>query len=357
MRAATAMMPAFGRHPGHALSPAARAVILLIFSVLSGAAMAAAPGAPAQAQAQADKMAAPATAAQRLPTVTAPVQMQTTAPAPSAAAAGGGGPPAADQAATAPVLRVCQDPNNLPFSNRDRQGFENKIAAVLAADLGWQIEYTWYPQRMGFIRNTLRAKNPDSDTYKCDLVTGVAAGFDLGATTRPYYRSSYAMAYIKGKGYDSVQSLDDLLKLSPAQRASMRLGVFGGSPVTDWLLEHGLIDRMVSYQPQSGDPARYPGEMIEKDLASGAIDVAFIWGPIAGYFARQSTQTPMVAIPLRQQPGVQFEFDIVMAMRFGEADYKQRIDAAIARNRMKIDAILADYGVPMLQIPERAAAR
>ena len=254
------------------------------------------------------------------------------------------------------VLRVCQDPNNLPFSNRALQGFENKIAALLAADLGWQIAYTWYPQRMGFIRNTLRAKEPDADTFKCDLVTGVASGFDLGATTAPYYRSTYAMAYVKGKGFDNVHTLEDLLALSPAQRATMRLGVFGRSPVADWLLENGLIDRIVSYQTQSGDPERYPGEMVEKDLANGVIDIAFIWGPIAGYFARQSTAATIVAIPLKPHAGVQFEFDIAMAVRFGEADYKRRIDEALARNRPRINAILTQYGVPLVAQPEPAAA-
>lgn len=255
------------------------------------------------------------------------------------------------------ILRVCQDPNNLPFSNQALQGFENKIAALLAADLGWQIAYTWYPQRMGFIRNTLRAKEPGADRYKCDLVTGVPSGFDMGATTRPYYRSAYAMAYVKGTGLDSVQTLEDLLKLPPERLATLRLGVFAGSPVTEWLLDHGLIERMVSYQAQSGDPAEYPGEMVEKDLAQGAIDVAFIWGPIAGYFARQSTGATIVAIPLTPHPGVQFEFDIAMATRFGEAAYQQRIDAAIARNRPQINAILAQYGVPLIAAPPRAAAR
>lgn len=265
--------------------------------------------------------------------------------------------PAAAAPASKQVLRVCQDPNNLPFSNRALEGFENKIAALLAKDLGWDIAYTWYPQRMGFIRNTLRAKEPGSDSYKCDLVTGVASGFDMGATTRPYYRSAYAMAYVKGKGLDSVQTLEDLLKLPPEQRARLRLGVFAGSPVTDWLLEHDLIERMVPYQAQSGDPAEYPGEMVEKDLAKGAIDVAFIWGPIAGYFAHHVQNVPIVAIPLTPQPNVQFEFDIAMATRFGEAAYKQRIDEAIERNRPQINAILAQYGVPLLTAPPRAAAR
>ena len=255
------------------------------------------------------------------------------------------------------VLRVCQDPNNMPFSNRALEGFENKIAALLAQDLGWQIAYTWYPQRMGFIRNTLRAKEPGSEQYKCDLVTGVASGFDMGATTRPYYRSTYAMAYVKGKGFDSVRTLDDLLKLPPDKLATVRLGVFTGSPVTEWLLDHGLIERMVSYQAQSGDPAEYPGQMVEKDLAGGAIDIAFIWGPIAGYFAHQVTSVPVVAVPLASQPGTQLEFDIAMATRFGEAAYKQKIDDAIERNRPRINAILAQYGVPLLNPPPRAAAR
>lgn len=273
------------------------------------------------------------------------------AQAPATAAAAAAAP------AAPPVLRVCQDPNNMPFSNRDLQGFENKIAALLAADLGWQIAYTWYPQRMGFIRNTLRAKDPGSEQYKCDLVTGVASGFDLGATTQPYYRSTYAMAYVKGKGLDSVKTLDDLLKLPPAQLARLRLGVFAGSPVTDWLLAHDLIERMVPYQPQSGDPAEYPGEMVEKDLAKGAIDIAFLWGPIAGYFANHAPTAAIVALPLAPQPGVQFEFDIAMATRFGEAAYKQKIDDAITRNRAQINAILTQYGVPLLNPSPRSAAR
>lgn len=258
-----------------------------------------------------------------------------------------------------PVLRVCQDPNNLPFSNRALQGFENKIAALLAADLGWKIEYTWYPQRIGFIRNTLRAKNADSDSFKCDLVIGVPAGFDMGATTRPYYRSAYAMAYVKGKGLDGVRTLEDLAALSADKRAKLRLGVFGRSPVADWLLENGLMERMVTYQPQSGDADRYPGEMVEKDLANGVIDVAFIWGPIAGYFAHQSTAVPIEAIALKPHAGMQFDFEIVMAMRFGDAAYKQRIDDAIDRKRSQINAILAEYGVPLLEqhAAPRAAAR
>ena len=246
------------------------------------------------------------------------------------------------------MLRVCQDPNNLPFSSRDLRGFENKIAALFARQLGWQIEYTWYPQRMGFVRNTLRARDPDTKRFKCDLVTGVAVGFDLGVTTQPYYHSAYAMAYVRGKGLDGVKTLDDLLLLDPVKRGSLRLGIFGGSPVTDWLLQHGLIGQIVSYQPQSGDPDQYPGQIVENDLANGVIDIAFVWGPIAGYFAQQVQRVPIVALPLQSGKDLRLDFSIAMAVRFGDKELQQRIDTLIAQDRSEIDAILREYGVPLI---------
>jgi mxaJ protein len=263
--------------------------------------------------------------------------------APAAHAAGAQAEPAPKQ-----VLKVCQDPNNLPFSRSDLSGFENKIAALFAQELGWDIAYTWFPQRMGFVRNTLRAKEPNSDAFKCDLITGVSTGFDMGATTQPYYRSTYAMAYLKGKGLDGVRTLEDLLALEPGLRQRLRLGVFAGSPITDWLLQNGLIGQMVSYQSQTGDAEQYPGEMVEKDLASGKIDIAFAWGPIAGYFAKQSAGGQIVAVPLAPRPGVQFDFAIAMAVRHGDKQLKQRIDQLIAKNQTRISAILEQYGVPLL---------
>jgi mxaJ protein len=254
-------------------------------------------------------------------------------------------PAAADEADK--VLRVCQDPNNLPFSHRNLKGFENKIAELLGQELGWKVEYTWYPQRMGFIRNTLRAKEPNSNTYKCDLVIGVQTGFDMGATTRPYYRSTYAMAYVKGKGLDNVKSLEDLLALDPAKRKSLRLGIFARSPVVDWLLQNGMIDQIVSYPTQTGDPDQYPGEIIEKDLAQGKIDIAFVWGPIAGYFAKNAP-VPVVAVPLKPRPDMRFDFSISMAVRYGEKPFRDRIDQLIEKNPRKITAILLDYGVPLI---------
>jgi quinoprotein dehydrogenase-associated probable ABC transporter substrate-binding protein len=246
------------------------------------------------------------------------------------------------------VLRVCQDPNNLPFSNRAGEGFENKIAELLARELGWTLEYTWFPQRMGFIRNTLRGRDPGSNRFKCDLVMGVPVGFELASITKPYYRSTYALVYVKGKGLDSVKTPEGLLNLEPAKLKSLKLGVFGQTPPADWLLKHRLFDQVVSYQPQSGDPERYPGEIIEKDLVSGKVDVAFVWGPIAGYFAKNATAAELAVVPFEPSAEIQFDFRIAMGVRFGEREWKDRIERLIEANRPRIQAILAAYGVPQL---------
>jgi mxaJ protein len=244
------------------------------------------------------------------------------------------------------VLRVCQDPNNMPFSSRDQSGFENKIAALFAADLGWKLETLWSPQRMGFLRNTLRAKVPNSDAYKCDLATSVP--FEKGSSTLAYYHSTYSMTYLKGKGLDGVKTLDDLLKLDPVKRRALRFGVFARSPVSDWLLHNGLLEQIVSYQTQTGDPEQYPGQVVEQDLVNGKIDVAFIWGPIAGYFASKSSNGAVVAMPLASRPGLQFDFSIAMGVRRGDDDFKALIDGLIVKNRDQINAILSSYGVPLL---------
>jgi quinoprotein dehydrogenase-associated probable ABC transporter substrate-binding protein len=246
------------------------------------------------------------------------------------------------------VLRVCQDPNNLPFSNRAGAGFENKIAELLARELGWTLEYTWFPQRIGFIRNTLRARDPDSNRFKCDLVIGVPAGFELASTTRAYYRSTYALAYVKGKGLDSVTVPEDLLRLEPAKLKALKLGMFDQTPPADWLLKHRLFDRVVPYQRQSGDPQRYPGEIIEKDLVNGTIDVAFVWGPIAGYFAKTTRSVEVAVVPFRPDPDIRMDFPIAMGVRFGERQWKDTIERLIEANRPPIQAILAAYDVPQL---------
>ena len=246
------------------------------------------------------------------------------------------------------VLRVCADPNNLPLSNRQLAGYENKIAELFARDLGWKLEYTWFPQRMGFIRNTLRARNPDDQRFKCDLVIGVPVGFELASTTAAYYRSTYVLAYVKGRGLDSVQTPDDLLKLDPAKLKSLKFGVFGQTPPADWLLKYKLFDQVVPYQRQTGDPDQYPGEMVEKDLVAGKIDVAFSWGPIAGYYAKKVTAAPIAVVPFKPDREIHFDYAMAMGVRYGEKEWKARVEQLLEKNRGTIQGILAAYGVPQL---------
>jgi quinoprotein dehydrogenase-associated probable ABC transporter substrate-binding protein len=201
---------------------------------------------------------------------------------------------------------------------------------------------------MGFIRNTLRGREPDSDRFKCDLVMGVPVGFELASTTKPYYRSTYALVYVKGKGLDGVKLPEDMLKLEPAKRKALKLGVIGQTPPVDWMLKHGLFNQAVPYQIQSGDPERYPGEIVEKDLVAGKIDVAFIWGPIAGYFAKDAPGSGMAVVPFAPTPEIQFDFSIAMGVRFGERAWKDRVEQLLEANRPRIQAILAAYGVPQL---------
>lgn len=256
-------------------------------------------------------------------------------------------PAAAEEPAEA-VLRVCADPNNLPLSNQKQEGYENKIAELLAGKLGWKLEYAWFPQRMGFIRNTLRARDSQNDRYKCDLVIGWATGAEMAATTKPYLRSTFAIAYIKGRGLDAVKTPEDLLKLPPEQLKKLKLGAFAQSSPVDWIVRNDLANQLVPYQTMSGDPENYPGQIVERDLVSGEIDAAFVWGPIAGYFAKNVTSAEVVVVPFKPQPGYQFDYSISMGVRYGEKEWKAKIEKLIEENRPQIQQILASYNVPQL---------
>jgi ABC-type amino acid transport substrate-binding protein len=200
---------------------------------------------------------------------------------------------------------------------------------------------------MGFVRNTLRAKDPDNDRFKCDLIVGVASGWDLVATTRPYYRSSWAMVVPSGKGLDGLREPDDLLKIDHKILHSLHFGLIARSPPTDWLLQNGLIDQAIPYVPQSGDPNAYPGELIEKELPSGHVDVAFAWGPIAGYYVKRSNGTQhLVSFPASDK--IHYDFQISMGVRQQDKAWLQRLDEFIARNQGRINEVLASFGVPLL---------
>jgi quinoprotein dehydrogenase-associated probable ABC transporter substrate-binding protein len=248
------------------------------------------------------------------------------------------------------VLKVCQDPNNLPFSNLQGEGFENRIAELFAKDLGVPLRYYSFPNRLAFIRNTLRYRLPGED-YRCDVVLGVPADFDQVSATKAYYRSTYALVFAKGKGLDGVRSSDDLLALPPATQRSLRIGVFDRSPASLWLVRHELVDRGVPYPIMSPDPDQYPGQLIERDLAQGKIDAAIVWGPIAGYFASRVRSPELVVVPMKSEPGLPFEFSIAMGVRHGEPQWKQRVEGFVARNQPQIQAILREYGVPLVPEP------
>jgi quinoprotein dehydrogenase-associated probable ABC transporter substrate-binding protein len=246
------------------------------------------------------------------------------------------------------VLRVCADPNNMPLSNNKGEGYENKIASQMASDFGYRLEYTYFPQRIGFVRHTLREKDDNTGRFKCDLIIGVPKGYDLTSTTQPYLHSTYAMVFANRPELANIHTPDDLLKLPPDELHKLRFGIFTQTPAVDWLLAHNLIDQAVSYQVQSGDPQNYPGEMIEHDLRAGNVDVAFLWGPIAGYFAKRAGDSVKI-VPFPATPGIRFDYEISMGVRYGEKDWKDKIEQWIGTHHDKIDQILTSYEVPLLK--------
>lgn len=248
------------------------------------------------------------------------------------------------------ALKVCADPFSLPSSNKESQGYENRIAELFAKDLGLPLQYEWFPQRIGFIRKTLKDNDTPDGSYKCDLVMGASENFELAATTKTYYRSAWTMVYVKGRGFDDVKSQDDLLALPPDRKQRLRIGLFDQSPAALWVAKHGLLEVSTPYQSMTGDARRYPGEIIEKDLVEDKINLTFVWGPIAGYFAKQIKTPEIVVIPMRSEPGIKFDFGIAMAVRFGEKAWRERVNEFIEQRSGDIRSILVDYGVPLMDV-------
>lgn len=248
------------------------------------------------------------------------------------------------------ALRICADPNNLPFSNQDRQGFENRLAEIWARELGVRVEYTWFPHRRGFERNTLNAQDPITGAYRCDVIVGVPGGYDLTSTTQPYYRSTYALVYVSGRGLE-VGTGEEFVNLPPQTRDALRIGVFTPGPAADWLARHGMHAQMVPYTALSGDPDDYPGQLIENELVAGELDAAILWGPIAGYFAARALDagTEVTVVPLRSERGIQFDFPIAAGVRFGDGETRDLVNGLIARSADQTTQLLADYHVPLVE--------
>ena len=232
-------------------------------------------------------------------------------------------------------LRVCGDPDNLPFSNKKREGFENKIAEVIAKEVGAELTYYWWPHQRGLIRNTLRAG-------QCDVLISVPQGWEPVLWTRPYYRSGYVIVYPKAKGH-KITSLDDpVLK-------QLKIGVYVNSPPAEALAEKGIVKNMVGYNPLDYQQDR-PGKIIE-DLIAGEIDVAVVWGPVAGYYAKKLNASHLDIVPIQDEdPGNPFSFEFSMGVREGNKALKAQLEEALSKRQAEIQKILEDYGVPLLPL-------
>ena len=246
------------------------------------------------------------------------------------------------------ALRVCADPNNLPFSNQAEQGFENRIARLIAADLGAEVRYTWWAQRRGFVRNTLGAG-------ECDLIPGVPARFEPVATTAPYYISSYVFV-TRSDLEPAIESLDD-----PRLRR-LRIGVhligddYANPPPVAALARRGIVRNVAGYSIYGDYRDPNPPARLVEAVARGEVDVAIVWGPLGGYFATRE------AVPLRVRRiresddgrGVPFVFRIAMGVRPEDSVLLRRVESVLVRRRVEVRRILGEYGVPLVAGPEEA---
>ena len=231
-------------------------------------------------------------------------------------------------------LTVCGDPNNLPFSNSNLEGFENRIARLLADELGRPLHYRWWPQTIGFVRNTLRLR-------MCDLVMGITSVNELVQNTNPYYRSVYSLVY-RSDMQPAVTSLSD-----PTLK-SLRLGVVAGTPPATLITQYGLMERARPYRRTVDTRHESPAMEAVRDVAKGELDVAVVWGPVAGYAASRET-TPLTIVPLPAQiDQVPLAFNVSMGIRHREKQWKRDLNALVERLQPQINAVLADYGVPLL---------
>lgn len=246
------------------------------------------------------------------------------------------------------VFRVCADPHNLPFSNRAESGFENKIAELMARELDLPVEYYWQPQQMGFDRLTLKGWNEQEKRYQCDIVMGTTS-LDVGTTTTPYYASTYTLVYPRDGKLGDLESAQDLIEKALDDR-TLRIGTFDVGPGAAWLQQNGLLAQLEPYRAQSGSRMVTPGRIV-KDVADGKIDAALVWGPIGGYYAQQYKSANLEVLPL-QSEGIRFDYGISMGMRYGEDEWMQTIERLIAENKDQIHKVLAEYNVPLVEIPK-----
>jgi quinoprotein dehydrogenase-associated probable ABC transporter substrate-binding protein len=247
-----------------------------------------------------------------------------------------GAPPVAAQTSdlvSKTRFRVCADPANLPFSHKDGSGFENKIAELFATKLERPVEYTWFPQALGFVRRTLRIN-------RCDVIIGFAQGHELVLNTNHYYTSSYVFVTKPGSDLEDVDHIGD------PRLKGRRIGVVAGSPPATHMARAGLIGDAKGYRLMVDRRIDDPTVQMIADLKSGEIEAAVLWGPIGGVFGKQEglTVTPL----LKEEGAPRLFYRITMGVRQNELKWKRELNKLIRRNQKEIDAILAEYGVPLL---------
>jgi quinoprotein dehydrogenase-associated probable ABC transporter substrate-binding protein len=233
------------------------------------------------------------------------------------------------------VLRVCADPRNLPFSNEAGEGFENKLAEMLAQKLGKPLAYTYYPGATGFVRNTLNA-------HKCDVIMGYPQGDDFVQPTNPYYRTAYVLITRKDAGLDGIESLED-----PRLRGK-KIGIIAGTPPATNLAVNGLLPSIRSYPLVIDTRFDSSTDRMFKDLQAGDIDVAILWGPIGGYFVKNSKLALDVVPLVKEKSGPRMIYRLGMGVRHSDQNWKRELNRFISENQHAIGQLLASYGVPLL---------
>src|SRR5262245_39019575 len=239
------------------------------------------------------------------------------------------------------VLRVCADPHNMPFSTDRGEGFENKLAELLAEKLGKGLSYSWYPQATGFVRNTLAA-------HKCDVIMGVPQGDDLVQVTNPYYRTAYALVFKQGHDLEGVDTLGD------PRLKGKRVGIVAGTPPGNNMAANGLMANAKPYPLVIDTRVDSSAAAMMHDLATGEIDAGILWGPMAGYYARQATPAATVVPLVKETTGPRLAYRIAMGVRYADQDWKRELNRAIQENQPAINKLLLSFGVPLLDDNDRA---
>jgi quinoprotein dehydrogenase-associated probable ABC transporter substrate-binding protein len=245
------------------------------------------------------------------------------------------------------VLRVCSDPANMPFSNEKSEGFENKIADVIADELKVPVEYTWFPMSTGFVRMTLFSK-------RCDIIIGYAQGDELVLNSNAYYRSTYAIVAKPGSGLEGVSDLAD------PKLKDKKLGVIANTPPGFLMVRHGLMAKAKAYPLIVDRRFESPSELMVKDIRSGEIDAGILWGPMAGYYSKQGGDPLSVnAISADPSMSTKMSYGVTLGVRLSDTDWKKQLNDVLKKRRGDIDKILLAYGVPILdeQLKPIAAPR